>query len=106
MIRKKDTMRYFSRIFFGLLLLSFTLSACSFPGFPIVPQPTPNTRPVRGGIWIDELYTDPDSLIPNGAAKRVAAIIDQAIYAPLFYGDASGAIHPGLAQAMPTLANG
>src|SRR5207244_5626541 len=93
-------------LLFAPSLLIFILSACSFPGFPVVPQPTPTPHPVRGGIWIDELSTDPDSLIPNAGATRVASIIDQAIYAPLFYGDANGAIHPGLARSMPTVANG
>ena len=50
---------------------------------------------VRGGTWtIDSLF-QPDSLIPNGSTLTVAYEIDQALYLPLFYGDAQGVIHPG-----------
>src|SRR5947199_364134 len=83
----------------------FLLSACEVPVLPGGNiQSTGNVQPTKGGTWIDDLYSDPDSLIPNGSSKRAAAIVDQAIYAPLFYGDASGAIHPGLAKEVPTVA--
>src|SRR5438046_746587 len=96
---KKFTSLYFTIKLVFLSVLLCGLYACSVPGLPIInPQPPNNIHPVKGGTWIDELYSDPDSLIPNGAVKRAAAIIEQAIYAPLFYGDANGTIHPGLAQ--------
>ena len=33
-------------------------------------------------------------------------MVDQALYLPLFYGDAQGVIHPGAATEIPTLQNG
>lgn len=104
---KKHTSLSFTMKLVCLSVLLCCLYSCSFPSFPSInPQPPKNTHPVKGGTWIDELYSEPDSLIPNGAVKRAAAIIDQAIYAPLFYGDAHGAIHAGLARDIPTIANG
>ena len=32
--------------------------------------------------------------------------MDQALYLPLFYGDAQGVIHPGAATEVPTIGNG
>lgn len=84
-----------------ILLLLMLLSACNSSV-----QPTPVVKPVAGGIWIDDLYGDPDSLIPNGTLKNASAMIDQALYTPLFYGDANGNLHPGLATELPTLKNG
>jgi ABC-type transport system substrate-binding protein/tRNA A-37 threonylcarbamoyl transferase component Bud32 len=64
----------------------------------------PPVIPVRGGTWTDDLPpgADPSSLIPGTGE----CCIDQALYLPLFYGDAQGFIHPGAATAVPTLQNG
>jgi peptide/nickel transport system substrate-binding protein len=62
--------------------------------------------PVRGGTWIDDLIADPDSFIPNGSLLSYSEMIDQALYLPLFYGDAQGVIHPGAASEIPTVQNG
>jgi peptide/nickel transport system substrate-binding protein len=62
---------------------------------------------VRGGTWIVESTHDPDSLIPNGGSGRAPDVfMDQALYLPLFYGDAQGGVHPGAATEVPTLQNG
>src|SRR5205085_10597782 len=61
---------------------------------------------VRGGIWIDDLWQDTDSLIPNAGVLSSADLVDQAIYAPLFVGDSTGKITPGIATEIPTVANG
>jgi peptide/nickel transport system substrate-binding protein len=63
--------------------------------------------PVRGGTWIVDLQKDPQSLIPNGDGDAFDAneLVDQALYLPLFYGDAQGGIHPGAARELPTLQN-
>jgi peptide/nickel transport system substrate-binding protein len=62
---------------------------------------------VRGGTWIVESTHDPDSLIPNGGlANGPDIFMDQALYLPLFYGDAQGVVHPGAASDMPTVQNG
>jgi peptide/nickel transport system substrate-binding protein len=58
--------------------------------------------PVRGGTWTADTL-DPDSLIPN---KGDGNWIDQALYLPLFYGDAQGVVHPGAAREIPTVHNG
>jgi len=70
---------------------------------PITPTVVPG---VKGGTWIDALFAQPDSLIPNASVLTTSDIVDQAIWAPLFYGDAQGNIQPGLASEVPTLANG
>ena len=90
-----------------LSLLVFFLCACDVPGLVGgTTHPMGNSSPIKGGIWIDDLYDDPGSLIPNGSAKNASYIIDQSIYTPLFYGDSNGTLHPGLAKEIPTIANG
>ncbi len=63
---------------------------------------------VRGGTWTDEFFgLDIDSLIPNGSGIiSLSLLVDQALYLPLFYGDAQGEIHPGAAAELPTVQNG
>jgi peptide/nickel transport system substrate-binding protein len=60
--------------------------------------------PVRGGTWIDDTH-DPDSLIPN-LGNGGGWVQDNALYLPLFYGDAQGVVHPGAARDIPTVHNG
>jgi peptide/nickel transport system substrate-binding protein len=62
------------------------------------------TTPARGGTWTQALPGGIDSLIPNGSGQY-GAVMDQALYLPLFYGDAQGVIHPGAAAEMPTIGN-
>ncbi len=64
------------------------------------------TTPVRGGTWTDDFIQNPDSFIPNGGPAGADGLIDQALYLPLFYGDAQGMVHPGAAREIPTLQNG
>jgi peptide/nickel transport system substrate-binding protein len=87
------------------LLLVILLGACGTPTTPFHPQNGP-AHPARGGTWIDDLNEEPTSLIPGASPQGSAAIVDQAIYAPLFYGDANGVLHPGIAREIPTVANG
>jgi len=62
---------------------------------------------VRGGTWTDDFFEDPVSLIPNFSPDTTfSAMIDQALYLPLFYGDAQGMVHPGAASVLPTVQNG
>jgi len=86
-----------------LSALMLLLSAC---GGTATPSATPAAGPAHGGTWIDDLYEEPHSLIPNGVSETYAVLVDQAIFAPLFYGDSHGMIHPGLATEIPSLANG
>src|SRR5712691_895167 len=62
----------------------------------------PAATVVRGGTWIEDLIGDVDSLLPNKGGGG----IDQALYLPLFYGDAQGVIHPAAASDIPTVHNG
>jgi peptide/nickel transport system substrate-binding protein len=61
------------------------------------------TTPARGGTWMEGVGADPASLIPNGGGDSG---MDQALYLPLFYGDARAVIHPGAATEVPTIQNG
>jgi peptide/nickel transport system substrate-binding protein len=92
-------------IFSFLPVLALLLSACATSTGPSRPENGP-ARPVRGGTWIDDLYAEPSSLITNASPEFSAAIVDQAIYAPLFYGDVNGVLHPGITTDIPTVANG
>ena len=65
---------------------------------------TAAAHPVRGGTWTDDYFIDPGgSLIPSGGGGDV---FTQALYLPLFYGNAQGMIQPGAATEVPTLQNG
>src|SRR5205823_7886701 len=57
---------------------------------------------VRGGTWTDDIIQAVGPLIPNEGAPQ----LDQALYLPLFYGDAQGVVHPGAATEVPTVQNG
>jgi len=85
-----------------LMVLVLLINACGAQGTPT----TSSGKPVKGGTFTDDLYEDVDSLIPNGVSETYANLVDQAIYAPLFYGDSKGIVHPGLASEIPTQANG
>ena len=81
------------------------LFLCACAASTVEPATTTG-KPVKGGTWTDDLFEEPTSLIPNGSSQTFANMVDQAIYAPLFYGDAQGTLHPGLATEIPTTANG
>jgi peptide/nickel transport system substrate-binding protein len=77
--------------------------------FGVIGARSAATTPVRGGTWTYDLTWDPDSLIPNGTSRPFPfadGLVDQALYLPLFYGDAQGIIHPGAATEVPSLQNG
>jgi peptide/nickel transport system substrate-binding protein len=76
--------------------------------FGVIGPRSGSTTPsvVRGGTWTDDFFQDPDSLISNGGRQEASALIDQALYLPLFYGDAQGVVHPGAATEVPTVQNG
>lgn len=90
-----------------LSLLVLLLSACGGSGGTGSTTSTSTTgKPVKGGTWIDDLYEEPNSLIPNASSETFSDIVDTTIWTPLFYGDANGQIQPGLAAEIPTTANG
>ena len=100
--RPRSLMMAFS-FFAGLILL---LGACGAPSPGSTPPSSGGSTLVKGGTFTDDLYEDVDSLIPNGTSETYAVLVDQAIWAPLFYGDSQGNIHPGLATEIPSQANG
>lgn len=105
MLRKPQ--RSFVTIFSFLGILALLLTACGPSGTPTGSTGSGSSgKPVRGGTWIDDLYEEPSSLIPNGSSQTYAFLVDEAIWAPLFLGKPDGTITPGLVSEMPTTANG
>ncbi|HEV2581227.1 MAG TPA: ABC transporter substrate-binding protein, partial [Ktedonobacteraceae bacterium] len=94
----------FTIVFSFMTVLVLLLSACGAAG---TPAPSPTTgQPVHGGTWIDDIVAGPGSLLPQGSDTTYSVIIDQALYAPYFYGDDAGIVHPGIVSEIPTVANG
>ncbi|GHO89735.1 ABC transporter substrate-binding protein [Dictyobacter formicarum] len=89
----------------GVTILTLLLSACTPAGTANKPSQSNNTNVTNGGTWIDDLVNEPDSFIPNATVQTFAQMVMQALYAPLFIGDAQGQIHPALATRIPTVAN-
>ncbi len=84
-----------------LLLLPMVLAGCG----PTAATTT-SGGPKHGGTAIDGLYEEPDSLLPQGSVETFSDLVDAAIWAPLFYGDNTGVIQPGLATVVPSNSNG
>jgi len=101
---KKPRPRSLMMAFSFLALLTLLLAACGAPTQG--PTTTSSNTLVKGGTFTDDLYEDVDSLIPNGVSETYAVLVDQSIWAPLFYGDSLGNIHPGLASEIPSQSNG
>jgi peptide/nickel transport system substrate-binding protein len=105
MLRK--THRTFVTLFSFLGILALLLTACGPTGTPTSSTASSASgKPVRGGTWVDDLYEEPSSLIPNGSSQTYADLVDNTIWAPLFVGRPDGTIAPGLVSEMPTTANG
>ena len=101
--RKPQSLMMTFSFFAGLILL---LGACGAPGPGTTPSSGSSGTPVKGGTWTDDLFEEPDSLITYASTETFSDMVDQALYAPLFVGDANGHINPGIATEIPTLANG
>lgn len=100
---KRPKRRSLIMAFSLLSALILLLSACGGPSG----QPVQNGgTPVKGGTWIDDIVAGPGSLLPQGSDTTYSVIIDQALYAPLFYGDELGHVHAGITTEIPTVANG
>ncbi len=97
--RKKVRLFLVSVSLFSTLLL--LLSACGAQGTP-TSQSSANANPVKGGTWIDDVANEPSTLIPNGSSL----LVQNALYAPPFYGDTKGQITPGIVPEIPTVQNG
>jgi peptide/nickel transport system substrate-binding protein len=87
-----------------LLLLILLLPACSVLQGNTMQHP--GDTPFKGGTWVDDLFREPDSLIPNASATTFSEMVDQTIYTPLFVGDSKGQVHPALVSETPTVQNG
>lgn len=106
---KKPNAR-FSMIALSLFsVLMLLLSACGATGTPATGGNGSGSNagtPVKGGVWVDDIPNEPDSLLPNGGSQTFSTLVDQSIYLPLFVGDYNGNITPGAATVVPTVANG
>src|SRR2546427_13255996 len=103
---KKPKPRLFKLSFSLVAMLLLILSACGGASSSSSSSTTSAGTPVKGGTWIDDLFEEPDSLIPNASNETYAAMVDYGLWAPLIYGDPNGQLHGGLATDVPTVANG
>ncbi|HEX6110129.1 MAG TPA: peptide ABC transporter substrate-binding protein [Ktedonobacteraceae bacterium] len=87
-------------------LLLLILSACGGTSSTTSTTPSAGGTPVKGGTWIDDLFEEPDSLIPNASVETFAYMVDYGLYAPLVYSTPAGVMMPGIATVVPTVANG
>ena len=87
-------------------LLVLILSACGTTSGPSSGSSGASSAPVKGGTWIDDLYEEPDSLIPNASSETFAAMVDFGLWAPLVYGTPQGQLMPGLLTEVPSATNG
>ena len=88
-----------------LVIFALILSACGPTGTPSA-QTNTESKPVNGGTWIDDLYEEPDSLLPGLSVEDFSYLADQSLWAPLFQTTSTGAIVPGIATELPTVQNG
>jgi peptide/nickel transport system substrate-binding protein len=108
-VHRRRISRTTAALFIGLavLVIAGGLGSLSLLAhFGVLGARSSAITPVRGGTWTDDLFVDLDSLLPNGSNNTWSAMVDQALYLPLFYGDAQGVIHPGAAREIPTVQNG
>ncbi len=103
---KRPEMRCLMVALSCLSVLILLLSACGAPNTGGNNSSPTTSNAVKGGTWIDDLFEEPNSLIPNGSSETFADMVDQSIYLPLFYGDANGTLHAGAAKEVPTSTNG
>ena len=104
MSKRKNGRLFLASISLASVLL-LLLSACGAQGTPTSQSPA-NANPVKGGTWIDDIPNEPGSLIPNGDAQTFSVLVQNALYAPPFYGDTKGQITPGIVTELPTIQNG
>ena len=105
-MRKRPRPRLLMMSFSLVALLVLILSACGAPSTSSSSTSGASATPVRGGVWTDDLFEEPDSLLPNASSETFSDMVDNSIYAPLFLGDASGGITPGIVTRLPSVANG
>src|SRR6266496_5480504 len=104
MLKKPTKSRFLMMSFSLLAVLMLVLNACGASG--ATPSTGGGGSAVKGGTWIDDLYEEPDSLIPNASVETYAYMVMYGLYAPLVYGTPDGKYMPGIATQVPTVANG
>jgi peptide/nickel transport system substrate-binding protein len=102
---KKPRPRFLMMSFSIVAMLLLILSACGGGGSSPSSSTSAGT-PVKGGTWIEDLFEEPDSLIPNASSETFAYMVQYGLYAPLIYGTPQGQLMPGIATQVPTTANG
>ena len=104
---KKPRPRFLRMSFSALAVVLMLLTACSTGGTPTNTTPTTSAgTAVKGGTWIDDLFEEPDSLITNASNETYAAMMMQALYAPMLYSTPPGKVMAGLATDVPSPSNG
>ena len=106
MLKQARKPRFLMMSFSLLAMLMLVLNACGASGGPGTSSTSASSTPVKGGTWIDDLYEEPDSLIPNFSSETFASMVMDGLYAGLVYGTPQGQLMPGLATSVPTVANG
>src|SRR5574340_804667 len=96
--------RFLLMSFSIVAMLMLILSACGSSS-PSSSSTSSAGTPVKGGTWIDDLFEEPDSLIPNLSSETFAQMVMDGLYAGLIYGTPQGQLMPGLATQVPTVAN-
>jgi peptide/nickel transport system substrate-binding protein len=104
---KKPRSRFLVMSFSALAVLLMLLSACGGPTSSTGTTPTTGGgTPVKGGTWVDDLFEEPDSLIPNASNETFAAMMDYGLYAAMLYTTPGGTVMPGLVTSVPSVTNG
>jgi len=104
-MHEKPRPRFLMMSFSIVAMMLLILSACG--GTSSSTSTTPSAgAPAKGGTWIEDLFEEPDSLIPNLSSETFAAMVMDGLYAGLVYGTPQGQLMPGLATQVPTTANG
>jgi peptide/nickel transport system substrate-binding protein len=102
----KPRPRFLMMSFSLAAMLLLILSACGGASSSSSSSTTSAGSPVKGGTWIEDLFEEPDSLIPNASSETFAYMMQYGLYAPLIYGTPQGQLMPGIATTVPTVANG
>src|SRR5229473_1514053 len=103
---KKPRSRFLVMSFSALAVLLMLLSACGGGTTTTTTTPTTTGKAVPHGTWIDDLYEEPDSLLPNASNETFAAMMMYGLYAPMIYSTPAGQVMPGLVTPVPTASNG
>src|SRR5438034_11167697 len=102
----KPRPRFLTMSFSLVAVLILLLSACGGASSSSSTTTSAGGTPVKGGTWIDDLYEEPDSLLPNASNETFAAMVHYALYAPMVYGTPEGVMTAGLVTQVPTVADG